>query len=367
MITISSLNILKLHHHPMLSITYSSLIISQIRKTSTFTNSTSSSTSSSFESPLTLISQTHPSTLDRQSQISQTSNQKRIHALIQKMQETAKKTIQHRQNLANDRDKLSQIGSIQTTLKTSKPSHLPNNPPQPTDLTLAALISTASHLGHNKSLTCPTNYPLIYGFRSDLAIIDLRQTLSYLRRACNVVRKTVENDGIVLFTNGVPGSEKAIQLASQRLGKNGYSLGLRPNGQGANWVRGTLTNAPEVLKRPRQAAKQNRLSEENSRLESESSYRKQSENQETSKFLPSLILVFNPRQSKVLLREAALKQIPTIGVIDTDVDPRIVTYPIPANDDSARSIELIAGVLSKAGQEGLRKRTEMMNSLQKIF
>jgi small subunit ribosomal protein S2 len=176
-----------------------------------------------------------------------------------------------------------------------------------------------------------------------------------------VIRETVFNDGIVLFSNGVPGTEKAIKQASERLAENGYSLGIRPNGKGASWVRGTLTNATEVLKRPRQVAKQLRLANPSSASSNEDPQRNkqhQAENLEALKFLPSLIVLFNPRESRVLLREAALKQIPTIAIIDTDVDPRVVTYPIPANDDSVRSVQLIAGVLSRAGQEGLVKRKE---------
>jgi len=177
------------------------------------------------------------------------------------------------------------------------------------------------------------------------------------------MRETVLNDGIVLFSNGVPGTEKAIKQASERLGDNGYSLGIRPNGKGASWVRGTLTNATEVLKRPRQVAKQLRLANAAASSDDQQSQRKQqAENLESLKFLPSLIVLFNPRDSRVLMREAALKQIPTIGLIDTDVDPRVVTYPIPANDDSVRSIELIAGVLSRAGQDGLKRRTELLSS-----
>ncbi|EFP92586.1 uncharacterized protein PGTG_18718 [Puccinia graminis f. sp. tritici CRL 75-36-700-3] len=293
----------------------------------------------------------------------------RTQSLIHRMENHARKTIEFRQRLAQDRERLSKLGSIQTTLESSKPSHSRTHPTQISDLTLATLITATTHLGHNKALTCPTNFPLIYGVRSDIAIIDARQTLSYLRRACNVIRETVFNDGIVLFSNGVPGTEKAIKQASERLADNGYSLGIRPNGKGASWVRGTLTNATEVLKRPRQVAKQLRLANPSSSSSSSGSNedpqrnkQQQAENLEALKFLPSLIVLFNPRESRVLLREAALKQIPTIAIIDSDVDPRVVTYPIPANDDSVRSVQLIAGVLSRAGQEGLLKRKESLLS-----
>lgn len=295
----------------------------------------------------------------------------RLNKFIQTLQDQARRTIEFRQRLATDRLRLSKLGSIQNTLKSSQPSHFRTHPTQISDLTLATLITATSHLGHHRSLTCPTNYPLIYGTRSDIAIIDLRQTLSYLRRACNVIRETVENDGMVLFSNGVPGTEKAIQQATERLGANGYCLGTRPNGKPSTWVRGTLTNANEVLKRPRQVAKQLRLSNPNvssdptGHSDDPHPQRRRppsSEGLESLKFLPSLIVLFSPRDSKVLIREAALKQIPTIGVIDTDVDPRVVTYPIPANDDSIRSIELIVGVLSRAAQDGLKRRTRLLSS-----
>ena len=284
------------------------------------------------------------------------------------MENSARKTIEYRQRLAEDRERLSKLGSIQTTLQTAKPSNFRSHPSQISDLTLATMITATTHLGHHKTLTCPTNHALIYGVRSDIAIIDVRQTMTYLRRACNVIRETVLNDGMVLFANGVPGSEKAIKQASERLGENGYSLGVRPNGKGASWVRGTLTNATEVLKRPRQVAKQLRLaatpsSSSSSAGDGHAQRKQQADNSlEALKFLPSLIVVFSPRDSRVLLREANLKQIPTIGIIDSDVDPRVVTYPIPANDDAVRSVELIAGVLSRAGQEGLLKRKQLLSS-----
>jgi ribosomal protein S2 len=72
----------------------------------------------------------------------------------------------------------------------------------------------------------------------------------------------------------------------------------------------------------------------------------------TSTIRPDLIIVLNPRENRLALQESANNQIPTIGIIDTDCDPRCVTYSIPANDDSLRSIEFIMGVLSRAGEEG---------------
>lgn len=71
---------------------------------------------------------------------------------------------------------------------------------------------------------------------------------------------------------------------------------------------------------------------------------------------PELIVCLNPLENYVMLHECGLTAIPTIGIIDTDANPTWVTYPIPANDDSLRSVAVIAGVLGRAGQEGLALR-----------
>ena len=83
---------------------------------------------------------------------------------------------------------------------------------------------------------------------------------------------------------------------------------------------------------------------------------------DTTTMRPDLIILLNPRENRLALREATNNQIPTIGIIDTDTDPRCVTYSIPANDDSLRSVEYIMGVLSRAGEEGMRHRATYTRS-----
>jgi len=67
---------------------------------------------------------------------------------------------------------------------------------------------------------------------------------------------------------------------------------------------------------------------------------------------PDLVVCLNPLENYILLHECGLHNIPTIGIIDTDVNPTWVTYPIPANDDSLRCVHVIAGALGRAGEEG---------------
>lgn len=72
--------------------------------------------------------------------------------------------------------------------------------------------------------------------------------------------------------------------------------------------------------------------------------------------VPDLVVFLNPIANVHAIRECAIEHIPTIGIVDSNVDPRVVMYPIPANDESTRTAELVAGVLSIAGREGVTIR-----------
>ena len=80
---------------------------------------------------------------------------------------------------------------------------------------------------------------------------------------------------------------------------------------------------------------------------------------------PALVVCLNPLENWVMLHECALNGIPTMGIIDTDANPTWVTYPIPANDDSLRCVQLIAGVLGRAGQDGRLQR--MAKAMRKEY
>jgi len=77
---------------------------------------------------------------------------------------------------------------------------------------------------------------------------------------------------------------------------------------------------------------------------------------------PDLVIILNPVENRVAVRECIQAKIPTIGVIDTDSEASLVTYPIPANDDSIRCLTLLIGVLSKAGESGRRKRLQKIQN-----
>jgi small subunit ribosomal protein S2 len=228
------------------------------------------------------------------------------------------------------------LGSTQTRNTTWQPHHALHRPTTPLALTQSHLVAAGAHLGHSPTLTHRAYFPHIYGTRAGVSYIDMRQTLPHLRRAAEVVKGVVERDGIVVFVGSLKGAERAVWENAKRLGENGYGV--------VKWLPGTISNAKEVFSWCEIPAAKNG----NGKGPALSAM----------SFKPSLLVLLSPTLNQHALREATANQVPTIGICDSDVDPRCVTYSIPANDDSPRAIELIAGVLGMAGKDGLERRKE---------
>jgi len=219
-----------------------------------------------------------------------------------------------------------------------EPHSLVTNPPSPSDVTLELLLASQSHLGHATSLWNPANAQYIFGIRDGVHIISLDVTASYLRRAAKVVSAVTERGGLVLFAGTRAGQDRCVVKAAELAG--GCHLFER-------WIPGSITNGQQILGRC-QVKVVDELDQE------VPGFDEQLIDRATLK--PDLVVCLNPLENYVLLHECALNNIPTIGIIDTDANPTWVTYAIPANDDSLRCVQVIAGVLGRAGEEGKLRR-----------
>ena len=155
-----------------------------------------------------------------------------------------------------------------------------------------------------------------------------------------MVSGVAEHGGLILFVGTRAGQDRCVVKAAEMAG--GCHLFER-------WTPGTITNGNQILR--------------SCRIELVDQFDRSIDGQK--KFLdeepalkPDLVVCLNPLENWVLLHECGLNGIPTIGVIDTDANPTWVTYPIPANDDSLRCVQVIAGVLGRAGGEGQANRKE---------
>lgn len=228
-----------------------------------------------------------------------------------------------------------QLGSTQRRENTFQPHHALHRPIPATSLTLSSLLASGAHLGHPLDLSHPSSYSHIYGTRNGVAIIDVRHTLAALRAAAQVVRRTVQQDGTVLFLGSHHrGIDRAVEENAKRLAHNGFAS--------LKWKPGSVSNAAKVFS----ASSSMIQPDDEGRLPS------------TLDLRPSLVVALSPTTTQHALREITAANIPTIGITDTNVDPRCVTYAIPANDDAPRTVELIAGTLALAGQEALQWRQE---------
>ncbi|KAI4718086.1 hypothetical protein E4T48_05662 [Aureobasidium sp. EXF-10727] len=240
------------------------------------------------------------------------------------------RAFKHHQEVTN------RIGSVVS------PKYQPHTqltqPPSPDEISLELLLASQSHLGHSTSLWNPANARYIFGVRQGVHIISLDQTASHLRRACAVVRGVAQRGGLILFVGTREGQERIVVKAAELAG--GCHLFDR-------WIPGSITNGAQILGRCR-----TKVVDENDK--EIKGFEEQLEAKGALK--PDLVVCLNPLENYVLLHECGLNNIPTIGVIDTDANPTWVTYPIPANDDSLRCINLIGGVLGRAAEAGMKSR-----------
>ncbi|KAG6886000.1 hypothetical protein C0993_006116 [Termitomyces sp. T159_Od127] len=212
---------------------------------------------------------------------------------------------------------LSKYGSTQSAKNTSKPRDGLHKPAA--QATLSALLASGAHFGHSASRMNPNFVPYAYGTRAGITVIDLDQTLPMLRRAANLVRAIASSGGQILFIGTRPDLRPIVQKAASRLGSQGFHVGDR-------WLPGTLTNKIPVF--GLDVVKE-------------------------TKVVPDLVILLNPLSNMNAIRECAIEHVPTIAIVDSNADPRIVMYPIPANDENTRTAEIIGGVLSIAGREGV--------------
>ncbi|KAL2752059.1 hypothetical protein ACRALDRAFT_1045235 [Sodiomyces alcalophilus JCM 7366] len=230
----------------------------------------------------------------------------------------------------------SSIGSHVTRLY--NPEDLIKNPPGPEDVTLELLMASQTHMGHHASRWNPANARYIYGVRHGIHIVSLEATASHLRRATRVVEEVTFRGGLVLFVGTRKGQMEIVTQAAARSG--GCHLFTK-------WMPGAITNR-DVILRDREV----RMVDEADRVVGGFDIHIRDRRPIT----PDLVVCLNPAENKTLLHECALASIPTIGIIDTDVDPSCVTFAIPANDDSLRSTAVIGGILGRAGQMGQKRR-----------
>ena len=220
--------------------------------------------------------------------------------------------------------------------------------------TLKDLLESGVHFGHQTHRWNPLMQQYIYGVRNGIHIIDLTQTFQLLDVALNYVQDTVSKGGSILFVGTKRQAQKPVAEAAERSAQ--YYMNHR-------WLGGTLTNWKTVsnsisrLKKLDEQlsdgatglTKKERLNLEREQIKLESSLGGIREMGGT----PDLLFVIDTNKEALAIQEAKKLGIPVIAVIDTNSDPSAIDFPIPGNDDAARSISLYCDLIAKAALEGM--------------
>lgn len=224
------------------------------------------------------------------------------------------------------------------------------------------LIDAGVHFGHRTSRWNPKMRPYIYGRRNLIHIIDVRETIRGLLRAKKYLQQVAGGGGLILFVGTKRQAGETIEQQGLRCGMPFVS---------DRWLGGTLTNFRTIRSRLSRLEDLEKLrsGEElaaySKKMQSalNREYRKMYRNlngMRTMGRLPEAMVIVDPKKEKNAVREARKMGITTIALIDTDCDPDEVDLPIPGNDDSIRSIELVVqqladGVLAGKAASGALK------------
>ena len=222
-------------------------------------------------------------------------------------------------------------------------------------ITMKQLLEVGAHFGHQAKRWNPKMKPYIFTERNGIHILDLHQTLSSTERAYDFVRQISEEGGKVLFVGTKKQAQDAIREEAERSG--GFFVNHR-------WLGGLLTNLNTIKTRVKRLKE---LEEMDADGTLDTAYTKKEAGllrKEMSKLskniggiknmnkLPAALFVVDIKKEFLALEEAKKLGIPVIALIDTNVDPDLVTYKIPANDDAIRSVKLFAQVIANAAIEG---------------
>ena len=221
-------------------------------------------------------------------------------------------------------------------------------------LVVKDLIEAGVHYGHRVSRWNPKMKPYIYGKRNLIHIIDLKETVRGLLRANKFFNRVASSNGLILF---VGTKRQAADTLIEQCNRSGMPYVTE------RWLGGTLTNFRTIRSRLE------RLEELENTLDGEQalSYSKKmisTLTRERRKIernlsgirhmnrLPEALLVIDPRREHIAVAEARKLGIKVVALLDTDCDPDTIDLPIPSNDDSMRSIELVVSLLTDAIRDG---------------
>ena len=234
------------------------------------------------------------------------------------------------------------------------------------NMNIEKLIDSGAHYGHPVNKWNPKFKPFIAAKKNGIYIIDLKLTLQYLDKALKELLKISDQGGNILFIGTKAQAKDIVQSCADKCSM--FYIVER-------WLGGTLTNFSTIKKSIKRLVM---LEKESSPIYKDKTKKERSmlvrekfklsdlhRGIKDMKHLPSAVFVIDANHEKIAISEAKCLGIPTFGLVDTNTDPFIVDYPIPANDDSIKTIKLIMSYITETIHEaigGVSQKTEQEES-----
>jgi small subunit ribosomal protein S2 len=225
-------------------------------------------------------------------------------------------------------------------------------------VSMKLLLEAGVHFGHQTRRWDPRMRPYIFTQRSGIHIIDLQQTVTKLNDAYAYVRDLVANNGHILLVGTKKQAQETIAEEATRCGM--YYVNQR-------WPGGMLTNFSTMLSRLSylEGLERRKANGDFERLPKKEVLKLEEQMAKLNRLLggvrgisklPDAIYIVDPHEENLAVAEARRLEIPIVALVDTNCDPDVIDWPIPANDDAIRAVKLLTTKIADAVLEGVAVR-----------
>jgi small subunit ribosomal protein S2 len=220
------------------------------------------------------------------------------------------------------------------------------------------LLEVGAHFGHMRSKWNPAMAPYIFAEKNGIHIIDLNKTVVKIEESANALKQIARSGKKILF---VATKKQAKEIVAEKVKNIGMPYVTE------RWPGGMLTNFATIRKTIRKMAQIDKMTKDGT-FANVSKKERLNISRERAKLeiqfgsiadlsrLPAAIFLVDVTKEHIAVAEAKRLNIPTFAIVDTNSNPNVVDYPIPANDDAGTSIAYIIEVICKAVGEGLSDR-----------
>ena len=209
-------------------------------------------------------------------------------------------------------------------------------------LTVEQLLESGAHFGHPTSRWDPNFLPYIATKKNGIHIINLQETINCIEKAKTALLKLIQSNGTILFVGTKNQVKDVVSDAADKCGMF-YII--------ERWLGGILTNFAtikksikrlEKLEKESSAIYKNLTKKEKSQLERERiKLSDLHRGIKDMRYLPDALFVIDIKNEKIAVDEAKILGIPVFGIVDSNTNPKLIDFPIPANDDSIKTVKLI--------------------------